>query len=77
MGQCCAGLASLLLVWSRASPGVQMQNSALDIFTVHFILLDIIFTVALGLVCIALFQINDHTICFLGFYSFSVLQPEL
>lgn len=54
-----------------------MQSSALDIFTVRSILLDIIFTIALGLVCIALFQINDHTMYLLGFYSFSVLQPEL
>lgn len=62
MGQWSAQLTSLLLVWSQASPGVQMHSSALDIFTVHSILLDIIFTIALGLVCIALFQINDHTI---------------
>lgn len=54
-----------------------MHSSALDIFTVHSILLDIIFTIALGLVCVALFQIDDHTIYLLGFYSFSVLQPKL
>lgn len=54
-----------------------MHSSALDIFTVHSILLDIIFTIALGLVCIALFQINDHTIYLLGFYSFSGFRPKL
>lgn len=54
-----------------------MRSSALDIFTVRSILLDIIFTIALGLVHIALFQINDPTIYLLGFYSFSVLQPKL
>lgn len=77
MGQWSAQLTSLLLVWSQASPGVQMHSSALDIFTVHSILLDIIFTIALGLVCIALFQINDHTIYLLGFYSFSGFRPKL
>lgn len=56
-----------------------MHSSALDIFTVHSILLDIIFTITitLGFVCIALFQINDCAIYLLGFYSFSVLQPKL
>jgi len=54
-----------------------MHSSALDIFTVHSILLDIIFTISLGLVRIALFQINDCTIFLLGFNSFSVLWPKL
>lgn len=54
-----------------------MHSSALDIFTVRSILLDIIFTIALGLVHIALFQVNDRTVYLLGFYRFSVLQPKL
>lgn len=49
MGQWLAQLTSLLLVWSQASPGVQMHSSVMNIFTVHSILLDIIFTIALGL----------------------------
>lgn len=56
---------------------MQVHSSALDAFTVHSILLDILFTTALGLAHTALFQRNDHTVYFLGFRGFSCSSSKI
>lgn len=69
-GHWSAQLTSLLLVWSQASPGVQMHSSAMkhlhcSLHTFRHNIYNCTWPWS-----IALFQINDHTIFLLGFCNF-------